>query len=146
MRWRVVIVLFILTAAGAVAYFGGWHDRSYRSGDPRYDEIAAMIDDNLHWGRHFTRAVTAETIAETRHRLIPADIPALIRMLGDERGTAAAAAGGLLATFGETARPALESAAGSADWRIAMGARDALSTIDRCRDNPAGTNPAVCPR
>lgn len=145
LRKLMVIALLSLLVAGAGLYVFGWPGGKITSGDPRYDEIAELIEDNLHWGRHFTYAVTAETIADTRAHVTAADIPVLVRMPGDERGTVVAATSGLLATFGETARPALETAAESSDWRAALAARDALSTIDRCRENPAGTNPDVCP-
>lgn len=145
MRTRIAVVLILLLVAGAAVYLWSRLDSGPGSGDPRYDEIADLIDDNLHFGRHFTWAVTGETISEMRRHVTAADIPILIRMLGDERGTNVVTAGALLAILGDAARPALERAAQSSEWRAAMEARDALSRIDQCANNPAGTNPAFCP-
>lgn len=145
MRSYMVIVLLLLAAIGAAAYLRGWHEGGAGSGDPRYDEIADLIDDNLHFGRHFTWAVTVETIAEMRRHVTPADISVLIRMLGDESGTVAVAASGLLTTLGAAARPALAKAAESPDWRVSMRAHDALSTLEQCETDPARMNPDACP-
>lgn len=112
----------------------------------RYGEILELIDDNLHFSRHFTRAVTGETIADLRDEVTPADIPVLIEMLADEDGRARVAASGLLATLGDAALPALEAAKESPDYRVSLAAGDALNLIAECRRNPAGMNPDACPR
>jgi HEAT repeat protein len=111
----------------------------------RYAEIMELIDDNLHFTAHFRWAVTGETIADLRDEVTPADIPVLIEMLGDEDGKARVAASGLLTTLGDAALPALEAAKESPDYRVSMGANDALIRLGECRSNPAGMNPDACP-
>lgn len=116
------------------------------SSDARYREILELIDDNLHFTAHLTWAVTGETIADLREEVTPADIPILIEMLGDEDARARIAASGLLTTLGAAAVPALEAAKDSSDYRVSMGAADALIRLGECESNPAGMNPDACPR
>lgn len=116
------------------------------SADARYREILELIDDNLHFTAHLTWAVTGETIADLRDRVGQADIPLLIEMMGDKDARAKIAASGLLTTLGDAALPALEAAKQSPDYRISMGASDALIRLGQCRSNPAGMNPDACPR
>ncbi len=112
----------------------------------RYAEIIELIDDNLHFTTHFRWAVTGETIAGLRDEVTPDDISVLIEMLDDEDGKARVAASGVLTTLGDDARPALEAAKASPDYRVSMGANDALIRLTECRRNPAGMNPDACPR
>ncbi len=105
----------------------------------RYDVIAELVEDNLHFGRHFTWAVTAETIKDVRPRVGVADVAVLERMLIDERGTVAVAAGSLLVLQGADGEAALRRAAASGDFRARMRANDALIHLESCRD-PMVTN------
>ncbi len=105
----------------------------------RYDVIADLVEDNLHFGRHFTRAVTAETIKDARPEVGIADVAVLERMLADERGTVAVAAGALLVLQGADGEAALRRAVASGDFRARMHANDALIHLEACRD-PAVTN------
>ena len=111
----------------------------------RYGEILELIDGNLHFTTHLTWAVTGETLADLRDEVTPADVPVLIEMLGDEDARARVAASGLLTTLGDAAGPALETAKESPDYRVRMGANDALIRLGECRSNPAGMNPVACP-
>ena len=111
----------------------------------RYAEILELVDDNLHFTAHFRWAVTGETIADLRDEVTSADIPVLIEMLADEDGKARVAASGVLTTFGDAALAALEAAKESPDYRVSMGANDALIRLGECKSNPAGMNRDVCP-
>ncbi len=105
----------------------------------RYDVIADLVEDNLHFGRHFTWAVTADTIKDVHPHVGVADVTVLERMLIDERGTVAVAAGSFLVLLGADGEAALRRAAASGDVRARMRANDALIQLESCRD-PAVTN------
>ena len=130
------------TAAALIALAGlAWliaRDTAPRHGG-RYDVIADLVEDNLHFGRHFTWAVTADTIKDVRPRVGVADVAVLERMLIDERGTVAVAAGALLVLQGADGEAALRRAAASSDFRARMRANDALIQLESCRD-PTVTN------
>ena len=130
------------TAAALIALVGlAWliaRDTAPRHGG-RYDVIADLVEDNLHFGRHFTWAVTAETIKAARPHVGIADAAVLERMLADQRGTVAAAAAALLVLQGVDGEAALRRAVASGDFRARMHANDALIHMAACRD-PMVTN------
>ena len=105
----------------------------------RYDVIAELIEDNLHFGRHFTWAVTADTIKDARVRVGIADVAVLERMLADQRGTVAVTAAALLVLQGADGEAALRRAVTSGDLGARMHANDALIALEACRD-PMVTN------
>ena len=105
----------------------------------RYDVIADLIEDNLHFGRHFTWAITAKTIKDARAHVGAADVAVLERMLADQRGTVAVAAAALLVLQGVDGEAALRRAVASGDFRARMHANDALIHLEACRD-PMVTN------
>ncbi|QEL65673.1 hypothetical protein OTERR_21970 [Oryzomicrobium terrae] len=111
----------------------------------RYSEIARSIKANRHLSAHMVMAVDARTIKAVRLSVTARDIPVLVQMLGDPNYGVASAAAGLLVTLGEDAVPALRAAAQSKASSVANQARDALMLLERCRSNPQGTNPDVCP-
>jgi hypothetical protein len=113
----------------------------------RYGDIRRLINANRHLSGHLVMAVDARTIKAVRSRISEADLPVLVRMMGDKDYGVASAASGLAATLGEAARPALVEAAHGRDAAIAAQARDALSLLDACvTDEARGTmNPDVCP-
>ena len=124
-------------AAALIAFAGlVWfmtRDTAPRYGG-RYDVIAELIEDNLHFGRHFTWAVTAKTIKDARAHVGIADVAVLERMLADQRGTVAVAAAALLVLQGADGEAALRRAAASGDFRARMHANDALIALEACRD------------
>ncbi len=126
-----------LLALAGLAWFMS-RDTAPRHGG-RYDVIADLVEDNLHFGRHFTWAVTADTIKAARLRVGAADVAVLERMLADQRGTVAVAAAALLVLQGVDGEAALRRAVASGDLRARMHANDALIHLAACRD-PAVTN------
>jgi hypothetical protein len=124
-------------AATAIAVAGlAWfmaRDDGPRYGG-RYDVIADLIDDNLHLGRHFTWAITAETIKAVRPHVGAADLAVLERMLADERGAVSVAAGSLLVMLGDGGEAVLRRAAASDNLSARMHANDALIHLEACRD------------
>ncbi len=100
----------------------------------RYDVIADLIEDNLHFGRHFIWAVTAKTIKSARAHVSAADVAVLERMLADQRGTVAVAVAALLVLQGADGEAALRRAVTSGDFRARMHANDALIHLEACRD------------
>ena len=133
-----------LIALAGLAWFMS-RDTAPRHGG-RYDVIADLVEDNLHFGRHFTWAVTADTIKAARLRVGAADVAVLERMLADQRGTVAVVAGALLVLQGADGEAALRRAAASGEFRARMHANDALIHLEACRD-AAVTNLArdLCP-
>ena len=121
-----------LIALAGLAWFMS-RDTAPRHGG-RYDVIADLVEDNLHFGRHFTWAVTADTIKAAHLRIGAADVAVLERMLADQRGTVAVAAGALLVLQGADGEAALRRAAASGDFRARMHANDALIHLEACRD------------
>ncbi len=126
-----------LIALAGLAWFMS-RDTAPRHGG-RYDAIADLVEDNLHFGRHFTWAVTADTIKAARLRVGAADVAVLERMLADQRGTVAVVAGALLVLQGADGEAALRRAVASGDFPARMHANDALIHLEACRD-PAVTN------
>ena len=126
-----------LIALAGLAWFMS-RDTAPRHGG-RYDVIADLVEDNLHFGRHFTWAVTADTIKAARLRVGAADVAVLERMLADQRGTVAVVAGALLVLQGADGEAALRRAAASGDFPAPMHANDALIHLEACRD-PMVTN------
>jgi len=102
--------------------------------DARYDEIRSLIRANRHLGPHMTMAIDVGTIKAVRGRIGAADIPVLVRMMGDKDYGVASAASGLLVTLGKPAVPALEAAQRGRDRGVAGQARDALNQLDACYD------------
>ncbi len=136
-------------AAAVVAVAGlAWfiaRDDGPRSGG-RYDVIADLVEDNLHLGRHFTWAMTAETIKAVRPHVGVADLAVLERMLVDERGTVSVAAGSLLVMLGDGGEAILRRAAASSDFLARMRANDALIHLEGCRDATVGNlDRELCP-
>ncbi len=127
----VVFGLAALAIGTIVAAFSG--DRGPRHGG-RYDEIAEAITRYLEWGRHFTHAVTANTIRTVRRQTQPIDVAVLERMLGDEGRTVRVAAASLLALLGPGGEAALKRVAVAGDIPATMYARDGLMHIAQCRD------------
>ena len=126
-----------MIALGGLAWFTA-RDTAPRHGG-RYDVIADLVEDNLHFGRHFTWAVTADTIKDARPAIGVADAAVLERMLTDQRGTVAVAAGALLVLLGADGEAALRRAAAPGDFRARMHANDALIHLAACGD-PMITN------
>jgi len=124
-------------AAALIAFAGlAWfmtRDTGPRYGG-RYDVIAELIEDNLHFGRHFIWAVTAGTIKDARAHVGIADVAVLERMLADQRGTVAVVAAALLVLQGADGEAALRRAVTSGDFRARVHANDALIHLEACRD------------
>lgn len=112
----------------------------------RYAEIRGLIRRNLHFSAHFSWAANMDTIKEVRPHITVGDIPMLIALLEDEQRAIGYGAEGLLATLGEDAVPALRLAAKSEDVNVALNAKSALFTIERCRDSKTSMRPEICPR
>ena len=133
-RWtsRQCWIAAALIALAGLAWFMT-RDTGPRYGG-RYDVIADLVEDNLHFGRHFTWAVTADTIKSARLHVGAADVAVLERMLADQRGTVAVAAAALLVLQGVDGEAALRRAAASGEFRARMHANDALIHLEACRD------------
>ena len=133
-----------LVAVAGLAWFIA-RDSGPRYGG-RYDVIADLVEDNLHFGRHFTWAVTADTIKDMRAHVSAADVAVLERMLADERGTVAVAVGSLLVLQGADGEAALRRAQASGEFRAQMHASDALIQLGACRDPTIGNlDRELCP-
>ena len=133
-RWtsRYCWIAAAVIALGGLAWFIA-RDTGPRYGG-RYDVIADLVEDNLHFGRHFTWAITADTIKDVHPHVGVADVAVLERMLADQRGTVAVAAGALLVLQGADGEAALRRAAASDDVGARMHANDALIHLESCRD------------
>ena len=141
-----MIVLGVAALAlGGVVIAAISRDRAPRHGG-RYDEIARLISRNLEFSRHFTWAVTGNTIKAVRPHVGAGDVAVLARLLGDERGTVGIAAASLLTLLGPNGEAALKRASKSADLGTALRARDGLMHIAQCRDpRVANLDRALCP-
>jgi HEAT repeat protein len=92
-------------------------------------------------------AVDARTIKVVRERISAADIPVLIRMMGDKDHGVASAAAMMLVTLGKQAMPALKEASLSKNPATATQARSALQLLDDCYKDELRDvmNSDVCP-
>lgn len=97
--------------------------------DPRYSEIRRSIKDNLYLSAHLVRAVDARTVEAVRKEVTEADIPILVRMLGDEENAVGIGAQHVLEEFGDKALSALQEASHSPDYKVSGKANEAIRTI-----------------
>lgn len=130
---RMMVLGVAALALGGVVFAAVSGDRGPRHGG-RDDESARLITKNLELSRHFTRAVTANTIRALRAKVGAGDVAVLARMLADECGTVRVAAAALLALAGPGGEAALKRMAAAGDIPASMHARDALMHIGQCRD------------
>ena len=142
---RVVVLGVAALVLGGVAIATKSWDQAPAHGG-RYDEIARMISKNLKFSRHFTWAVTGDTIKAVRPHVGAGDVGVLARMLGDQQGKLGVAASSLLTLLGPDGEAALKRAANSTEIRMALRARDGLMHIAQCRDPRVGNlDRTLCP-
>jgi hypothetical protein len=137
----VALLVFAGPAAGV-----GQRPAGVPAEDARYAAIRKRILANLHWSAHMVRAVDGRTIKSVRPFVTAADIPLLVRMLGDAEARAGFGATGLLACLGDAAVPALEEAARSREVAVSFNAASALAHLVDCRGpDREGFDPELCP-
>jgi hypothetical protein len=124
----IAFALVLLAAAGAA--YAVWPKYGLCFGKSRSDEIACVIRRNLHFSAHFTWTFNRPTIDAVLAEVGPEDLPALAKLLGDERRLVRKATGQTLLYLGDPGIAQLEAAARSPDPLVRETAEWALADYE----------------